>query len=147
MKKLCFNWMTWGMPSKVRLKKIMEKLNRAPKCSILGPQNLGSGGAAPTPPPDPHLSWVRTGFTPWHCYMNNQVCYLCESINRELRLKFQRKMLIITLMSLTLVITNWQYWWGPQIWFHCNFLLTMMFVIISCRKASLGIDRDTSWYL
>ena len=24
----------------------MEKLNRAQKCSILGPQNLGSGGAS-----------------------------------------------------------------------------------------------------
>ena len=45
------------MPSKERQKKIMEKLNRAQKCSILGPQNLGSGGAqAPGPPPlDPHL--------------------------------------------------------------------------------------------
>ena len=30
----------------------MEKLNRAQKCSILGPQNLGSGGArAPGAPP------------------------------------------------------------------------------------------------
>ena len=29
----------------------MEKLNRAQKCSILGPQNLGSGG----PPLGPHL--------------------------------------------------------------------------------------------
>ena len=45
------------MPSEVRQKKIMEKLNRAQKCSILGPQNLGSGGArAPGDPPlDPHL--------------------------------------------------------------------------------------------
>ena len=33
------------MPSEARQKKIMEKLNRAQKCSILGPQNLGSGGA------------------------------------------------------------------------------------------------------
>ena len=32
------------MPSEARQKKIMEKLNRAQKCSILGPQNLGSGG-------------------------------------------------------------------------------------------------------
>ena len=32
------------MPSEVR-QKIMEKLNRAQKCSILGPQNLGSRGA------------------------------------------------------------------------------------------------------
>ena len=40
------------MPSEARQKKIMEKLNRAQKCSILGPQNLGSGGArAPGPPP------------------------------------------------------------------------------------------------
>ena len=40
------------MPSKVRQKKIMEKLNRAQKCSILGPQNLGSrGGLGPQGPP------------------------------------------------------------------------------------------------
>ena len=40
------------MPSEARQKKIMEKLNRAQKCSILGPQNLGSGGArAPGVPP------------------------------------------------------------------------------------------------
>ena len=44
------------MLSKARQKKIMEKLNRAQKCSILGPQNLGSGGArAPGAPLDPHL--------------------------------------------------------------------------------------------
>ena len=40
------------MPSEARQKKIMEKLNRAQKCSILGPQNLGSrGGPGPGPPP------------------------------------------------------------------------------------------------
>ena len=39
------------MSSEARQKKIMEKLNRAQKCSILGPQNLGSRGA----PPDPRL--------------------------------------------------------------------------------------------
>ena len=34
----------------------MEKLNRAQKCSILGPQNLGSRGSpGPRAPPDPHL--------------------------------------------------------------------------------------------
>ena len=35
----------------------MEKLNRAAKCSILGPQNLGSGGGpGPRGPPlDPRL--------------------------------------------------------------------------------------------
>ena len=40
------------MLSEARQKKIVEKLNRAQKCSILGPQNLGSGGArAPGAPP------------------------------------------------------------------------------------------------
>ena len=39
------------MPSEARQKKIMEKLNRAQKCSILGPQNLESrGGGARAPP-------------------------------------------------------------------------------------------------
>ena len=42
------------MPSEARQKKIMEKLNRAQKCSILGPQNLGSGGGpGPRGPPPP----------------------------------------------------------------------------------------------
>ena len=31
----------------------MEKLNRAAKCSILGPQNLGSGGGPGPPGPPP----------------------------------------------------------------------------------------------
>ena len=54
------------MPSEARQKKIMEKLNRAQKCSILGPQNLGSGGArAPGAPPlDPHLQFLDPGI----CY-------------------------------------------------------------------------------
>ena len=40
------------MPSEARPKKIREKLNRAQKCSILGPQNLGSrGGPGPWGPP------------------------------------------------------------------------------------------------
>ena len=44
------------MPSEARQKTIMEKLNRAQKCSILGPQNLGSGGGpGPRGPP-----WIRT---------------------------------------------------------------------------------------
>ena len=44
------------MPSEGRQKKIMEKLNRAQKCSILGPQNLGSRGVqAPRAPLGPHL--------------------------------------------------------------------------------------------
>ena len=45
------------MPSEARQKKIMEKLNRAQKCSILGPQNLGSGGGARAPGAPP---WIRT---------------------------------------------------------------------------------------
>ena len=51
------------MPSEARQKKIMEKLNRAQKCSILGPQNLGSGGGARAPrgpPLDPHLAVETT---------------------------------------------------------------------------------------
>ena len=36
-----------------RGKKIMEKLNRAAKCSISGPQNLGSGGGPGPPGPPP----------------------------------------------------------------------------------------------
>ena len=40
------------MPSEAA-KKIMEKLNRAQKCSILGPQNLGSGGGPGPPGPPP----------------------------------------------------------------------------------------------
>ena len=40
------------MSSQVRQKKIMEKLNRAKKCSILGPQNLGWGGAPPGSAPE-----------------------------------------------------------------------------------------------
>ena len=40
------------MLSEARQKKIREKLNRAQKCSILGPQNLGSGGGlGPRAPP------------------------------------------------------------------------------------------------
>ena len=48
------------MLSEARQKKIMEKLNRAQKCSILGPQNLGSGGGpGPRGPPlDPHLEYL-----------------------------------------------------------------------------------------
>ena len=56
------------MPSEARQKKIMEKLNRAQKCSILGPQNLGSGGPGPLGPP-----WIRT----WIKYLHQ---YLLESV-------------------------------------------------------------------
>ena len=43
------------MPSEARQIKIMEKLNRAQKCSILGPQNLGSRGG-PDPGSAPGIS-------------------------------------------------------------------------------------------
>ena len=48
------------MPSEARQKKIMEKLNRAQKCSILGPQNLGSGGGPGPrgPPPGSAPGWI-----------------------------------------------------------------------------------------
>ena len=35
----------------------MEKLNRAQKCSILGPQNLGSRGGPPGSAPAQHVIW------------------------------------------------------------------------------------------
>ena len=42
------------MPSEARLKKKTEQLKEGLKSSILGPQNLGSGGArAPRAPLDP----------------------------------------------------------------------------------------------
>ena len=84
-----------------RGKKIMEKLNRAQKCSILGPQNLGSRGArAPgAPPPDPHLysfknptKYVYANMQPVYrktaiakminkheCYMDETVVNVCVS--------------------------------------------------------------------
>ena len=52
------------MLSEARQKKIMEKLNRAQKCSILGPQNLGSG--APAPPPGSAPA-VRMGVVTVRC--------------------------------------------------------------------------------
>ena len=62
------------MPSEARQKTIMEKLNRAQKCSILGPQNLGSGGArAPGAPPGsaPELTLH---------YVTNAAWKLCSKI-------------------------------------------------------------------
>ena len=46
----------------------MEKLNRAQKCSFLGPQNLGSGGG-----PGPRgLPWIRTClYSELQCIMGN----------------------------------------------------------------------------
>ena len=51
------------MPSEGRQKKIMEKLNRAQKCSILGPQNLGSGGPPGSAPDNVQGRNHEDGFT------------------------------------------------------------------------------------
>ena len=55
------------MLSEARQKKIMEKLNRAQKCSILGPQNLGSGGGPGPrgPPPGSAPGAVTYPFSLW----------------------------------------------------------------------------------
>ena len=48
------------MPSEARQKKYKEKLNRAQNCSILGPQNLGSGGTrAPRAPHESAPEWLH----------------------------------------------------------------------------------------
>ena len=53
------------MPSEARQKKIVEKLNRAQKCSILGPQNLGSGGGpGPRGPPPGSAPVLFPQYTP-----------------------------------------------------------------------------------
>ena len=51
----------------------MEKLNRAQKCSILGPQNLGSrGGLGPWVPLDPHLKYLMEfDKHQWSCLWNS----------------------------------------------------------------------------
>ena len=65
------------MPSEARQKKIMEKLNRAQKCSILGPQNLGSregaraSGAPPGSAPGIHTEWWQ-----WQRYRSS-----CEHLH------------------------------------------------------------------
>ena len=46
------------MPAK-RGKKNYEKIKKGPKCSILGPQNLGSRGEARAPL-DPRLEYTNT---------------------------------------------------------------------------------------
>ena len=50
----------------------MEKLNRAQKCSILGPQNLGPPGSAPGLQPQVPfvgpmilLFWISRGVSSW----------------------------------------------------------------------------------
>ena len=74
------------MPSEARQKKIMEKLNRAQKCSILGPQNLGSGGPGPPGPPP--------GSAPELCI---NICYdiFLEQVCCELNLGGNKRMLVI----------------------------------------------------
>ena len=58
------------MPSEARLKKNTEQLKEGLKSSILGPQNLGSGGAqAPRAPP---------GSASDNAY--SQICIIIENI-------------------------------------------------------------------
>ena len=69
------------MPSEVRQKKIMEKLNRAQKCSILGPQNLGSVGArAPGPPGSAPVIHVYLMYMQVDGVQNKQVFLLYEGV-------------------------------------------------------------------
>ena len=58
------------MPSKAGQKNIMEKLNRAQKCLISGPQNLGSRG--PT--------WIR----PWISFVGRISVHEGISLNTTL---------------------------------------------------------------
>ena len=49
----------------------MEKLNRAQKCSILGPQNLGSGGGlGPQGPPGSAPAYIARNI---HKYFDQNV--------------------------------------------------------------------------
>ena len=71
----------------------MEKLNRAAKCSILGPQNLGSGGGARAPGAPPgsaavylkknYLHVVSSKYTlQMHikcCLYYSLICYYCDN--------------------------------------------------------------------
>ena len=54
----------------------MEKLNRAAKCSILGPQNLGSGGGARAPGPPPWIrGWLHNFKVTWILSVHNVQYY------------------------------------------------------------------------
>ena len=56
-----------SMPSKARLKKNTEQLKEGLKSSILGPQNLGSGGArAPRAPPGSASAIIVYIFETYH---------------------------------------------------------------------------------
>ena len=66
----------------------MQKLNRAQKCSILGPQNLGSRGG-PGPPLDPHLPLITSE------KMQKKVGARCNFLTLQSMILMQRKMLAI----------------------------------------------------
>ena len=75
------------MPSEARQKKIVEKLNRAQKCSILGPQNLGSGGGpGPRGPPPGSAPGYRQMMHVGPCKKN---CHNINALLRFLRKKFK----------------------------------------------------------
>ena len=85
------------MPSEARQKKIMEKLNRAQKCSILGPQNLGSRGAqAPWGPLDPHLQMA--------CDRDSVVMDRCNIFKKPLKVAEFPKLALIHGILLSLLI-------------------------------------------
>ena len=91
------------MLSEERQKKIMEKLNRAQKCSILGPQNLGSGGArAPGAPPGSapvtatqllgylvfNATWKCTEGTDRYCFcwlVRSQLIRLSDALRQKVK--------------------------------------------------------------
>ena len=71
------------MPSEARQKKIVEKLNRAQKCSILGPQNLGSGGGPGPPGPPPGSTPVRVLLIVWGSAGVYSVAELCTWLKEK----------------------------------------------------------------
>ena len=72
------------MPSKARPKKTTEQLKEGLKSSILGPQNLGSGGPGPLGPPlDPLVG--RSRISPrWGCHLYRAPTYDFAKISQKL---------------------------------------------------------------
>ena len=74
------------MLSKARQKKVMEKLNRAQKCSILGPQNLGSGGGPGPRAPSPGSAPAFLSLNSWHKFGVNDMFF-----HKRLKIDFMKK--------------------------------------------------------
>ena len=81
----------------------MEKLNRAQKCSILGPQNRGSGGGPGPPGPPP-------GSAPESFPLNSDLCnvnrlsYYLQSWMDQIHLFL---ILVLTITVLHTIDTDW----------------------------------------